>query len=61
MNIYNLKALWDQFPNLVHSWVASHPYKGREQLQNHAILGEILGENHALKIDPQEENKKRTA
>ena len=34
---------------------------GREKLQNPAILGEILGENHALKIDPQEENKKRTA
>ena len=42
MNIYNLRALWDQ-------------------ITNPAILGEILGKNHALKIDPQEENKKRTA
>jgi hypothetical protein len=61
MNIYNLRALWDQIPNLVHIWVASYPIYGREKLQNPAILGEILGENHALKIDPQEENKKRTA
>jgi hypothetical protein len=34
------------------------PYKGREQLQNPAISGEILGENHALKTDTQKKIKK---
>jgi hypothetical protein len=37
------------------------PYKGRGQLPDPAILCEILAENEASKIYPQEENKKRRA
>jgi hypothetical protein len=61
MKIYNSRALWDQISCLEHSWVLHIPYKGKGQLPDPVILGVILAKKHASKIDPQEENKKRTA